>query len=139
VCEVLAFVTPSVVDPCIIRTMERIVALDEIPDEGLVFGYKEGPFDEQGILLRTADGEVRAYKNQCRHLAVPLDSEDPGELWDERRRHLTCSAHGARYRPEDGRCVAGPCEGSHLKTLPVVVRDGAVFLDTGRLGGFFDV
>jgi len=119
--------------------MERIAALEEIPEEGLVFSYKEGPFDEQGILLRTADGAVRAYKNQCRHLAVPLDGAGTGELWDEQRRHLMCSAHSARYRPEDGLCVAGPCEGSHLRALPVVVVDGAVHLETGKLGGFFDV
>ncbi|HSL17359.1 MAG TPA: Rieske 2Fe-2S domain-containing protein [Methylomirabilota bacterium] len=121
------------------RAMERIAALDEIPERGLVFSYKEGPFDEQGILLRAADGGVHAFKNQCRHLAVPLDGTDPGELWDASRRHLTCSAHGARYRPDDGLCVAGPPAGSHLKSLPVVVEDGAVFLETGKLGGFFDV
>ncbi|HSN53677.1 MAG TPA: Rieske 2Fe-2S domain-containing protein [Candidatus Sulfomarinibacteraceae bacterium] len=119
--------------------MQRIAGLDEIPERGLVFSYREGPFDEQGILLIAADGTVRAFKNQCRHLAVPLDSAHPGELWDAGRRHLTCSSHGALYRPDDGLCVAGPPAGSHLKSLPVVVEGGAVFLETGKLGGFFDV
>jgi len=118
--------------------MQRIAILDDIPARGLVFGYKEGPFDEQGILVRTADG-VRAFKNECRHLPMPLDDRDPGELWDEHGRHLMCNSHGARYRPDDGLCVAGPCEGSHLKTLPVVVEDGVVFLETDKIGGFFNV
>jgi nitrite reductase/ring-hydroxylating ferredoxin subunit len=119
--------------------MQRIADLDEIPEEGLVFTYKEGPFDELGILLRTGAGDLRAFKNQCRHLAVPLDGADPGELWDEQRRHLMCSAHGARYRPDDGLCVAGPCEGSHLKALPIVVRPDGIYLENDKLGGFFDV
>ena len=40
--------------------MERIAAVDEIPTEGLRFDYRDGPFDEEGILLKVPDGEVRA-------------------------------------------------------------------------------
>jgi len=119
--------------------MDRIALLDEIPSDGLRFTYKDGPFDEQGILLKTADGEVRAFKNECRHLPMRLDDREPRELWDPSRSYLVCSSHGARYRPEDGLCISGPCEGSHLRALPVVVEAGVVFLDTSRLGGFFAV
>jgi nitrite reductase/ring-hydroxylating ferredoxin subunit len=119
--------------------MQRIAGVDEIPVTGLRFSYKDGPFDEEGILLVAGNGEVRAYKNECRHLPMPLDDRDPGELWDPDRRYLVCNSHGARYQPHDGLCVAGPCEGSHLKSLPIEVRDGEVFLDTSKLGSFFDV
>lgn len=119
--------------------MQRIASLEDIPVDGVIFDYKDGPFGEQGILVRTAGGEVRAYKNECRHLPMPLDDRDPGELWDEHRRYLVCNSHGARYRPEDGLCVSGPCEGSHLKELPIVVEGGAVFLETDKIGGFFNV
>jgi nitrite reductase/ring-hydroxylating ferredoxin subunit len=119
--------------------MQRIASVVDIPAEGLRFGYREGPFDEEGLLLAVGGGEVRAYKNQCRHLAVPLDDRDPGQLWDADRRYLVCASHGARYRPEDGLCVDGPCKGSHLKPLPIEVRDGEIFLDTSKLGGFFNV
>lgn len=118
--------------------MERIARLDEIPAEGILFDYKDGPFDEQGILLSTANG-VRAYKNECRHLPMPLDDRDPGEIWDDDKLHLICNSHGALYRPADGLCVAGPCEGSHLKELPVVVQGDEVYLETDKLGGFFTV
>jgi nitrite reductase/ring-hydroxylating ferredoxin subunit len=119
--------------------MQSIATLDEIPDEGLKFSFREGPFDEEGILLRLPDGGVRAYRNECRHLPMPLDDREPGELWDQAGRHLVCNSHGARYRPEDGLCVSGPCEGSHLKELPIEVRDGEVYLDVEKLGSFFDV
>jgi len=119
--------------------MDKIARVDDIPREGITFDYKEGPFDEQGILLRTADGGVRAYKNECRHLPMRLDDREPAEFWDERRRYLVCNSHGARYRPEDGLCVSGPCEGSHLKELPIEVLDREVWLKTEELGGFFNV
>jgi len=35
---------------------------------------------------------------------------------------------GATFGLGDGRCVAGPCVGAHLRAVPVVVRDGEVFL-----------
>ena len=119
--------------------MERITAVDEIPTEGLRFSYRDGPFDEEGILVRLADGQMRAYKNECRHLPMRLDDREPRELWDASGRYLVCSSHGARYQPSDGLCVGGPCEGSHLKALPIEVQDGEVFLDTSKIGGFFEV
>jgi len=118
--------------------MERLAHLDEIPTEGIIFDYKEGPFDEQGILLRTKDG-VKAFKNECRHLPMRLDDREPTDIWDQHKRYLVCNSHGARYRPEDGLCVSGPCEGSHLKELPVEVNNNEVFLKTDELGGFFNV
>lgn len=117
--------------------MMTIAKLEEIPEDGLSFTYREGPFDELGIVVRLAGGEIRAYKNECRHLPMRLDDREPGQLWDAAGTHLVCASHGARYRPEDGLCVGGPCRGSHLRELPVVVRDGRVLLDTSRLGGFF--
>jgi nitrite reductase/ring-hydroxylating ferredoxin subunit len=119
--------------------MQRLAALSEIPRKGLRFTYEDGPFEEEGILLKLDGSEVRAYKNECRHLPMPLDDQDPAEFWDQSGRHLVCSAHGARYRPADGLCISGPCEGSHLKSLPVAVRGDEVYLDTSQLGAFFDV
>ena len=119
--------------------MERIASLADIPKDGLRFNYNDGPFEEEGILIRLGGDDVRAYKNECRHLPMKLDDREPRELWDRAGRYIVCSSHGARYRPSDGLCVSGPCEGSHLKALPVEVRDGGVFLDTSKIGGFFNV
>ena len=119
--------------------MQLIGRVDDIPARGIRFTYNDGPFANEGILIRLADGSVRAYKNECRHLAIPLDEREPREIWDDSGTHLNCSAHGARYRLADGLCVSGPCEGSHLKSLTIEVQDGIVYLDTSKLGSFFDV
>jgi nitrite reductase/ring-hydroxylating ferredoxin subunit len=110
----------------------RLAAVAEIPGRGLVFTFRDGPFDSTGILVRTAEG-ARAWRNECRHLAVRLDRDTPGELFDRSGDFLVCQFHGARYRPADGVCVAGPCVGSRLRELPVIVLDGEVWLRADRL------
>lgn len=110
---------------------QRIAALTEIPERGIVFAYRDGPFEESGILV-PAGGGMRAWRNQCRHLAVRLDADKPGVV-PVRAGRIVCGAHGAEYRADDGECVAGPCRGARLRALPVDVRDGQVFLDSEAL------
>jgi nitrite reductase/ring-hydroxylating ferredoxin subunit len=107
---------------------------DEVGDRGKVFTYPDGPFEESGILVRVG-GEIVAWKNLCRHLAVRLDRDLPGSVMDREGRHLVCGQHGAVFQAEDGLCIAGPCAGSHLKSLKVRVSDGRVQLDLSALGG----
>ncbi len=73
-------------------------------------------------------GKVYAYINRCAHVAVELDWQ-PGRFFDSDGLYLICATHGALYRPESGTCVEGPCRGGRLEMLPVVERDGGVFLD----------
>jgi nitrite reductase/ring-hydroxylating ferredoxin subunit len=112
---------------------QRLAALDEIPARGLLFTFSDGPFESTGILVR-GDAGVRAWRNQCRHLAVRLDRDTPGALFDRDGALLVCQYHGALYRPDDGVCVAGPCVGSRLRELPVTVLDGQVWLHTESVG-----
>lgn len=111
---------------------QLLVAVDSIPNAGLGFAYRRGGATEAGILVRTASG-VLAFRNVCRHLHVRLDRTDPGRFLTADGRWLVCGEHGARYRPEDGLCVAGPCLGAALRQLPVRVSGGNVFLDSEAL------
>lgn len=116
--------------------LQRLLPITEIPPLGHAFSYCDGPVEERGILVMTPAGP-RAWKNQCRHLALPLDGDAPGRFFDREERHLACTAHGACYRPDDGLCIAGPCQGSRLKALPLVILNGVACLDSAQLGGFF--
>ena len=71
-------------------------------------------------------GALYAYVNTCRHQSLPLDFGD-AHFFDEQYDALVCCHHGARYRPETGECVEGPCEGGKLTTLVVEERDGAIW------------
>ena len=70
------------------------------------------------IVTRSVEG-WRAYWNVCRHIPIPLDA-GLGVLSDG----LVCISHGARYRPEDGVCIEGPCRGEALERLDVEPVDG---------------
>lgn len=71
------------------------------------------------VMLRWFGRQIRGYVNLCPHMAVPLNRTGTRFL-DRERRHLVCTTHGALFRPEDGRCVSGPCAGDHLDALEVV-------------------
>jgi len=78
--------------------------------------------DVRGLLVATPDG-ARAFRNLCPHVPIPLD-RDGEPLLSADGLFLVCRNHGAVFRPEDGRCVAGPCEGESLMAL-CVARSGA--------------
>jgi nitrite reductase/ring-hydroxylating ferredoxin subunit len=71
-------------------------------------------------------GTVHAYLNTCRHQLQNLDFGD-AHFFDERCDALVCCHHGARYRPETGECVEGPCLGARLTALAVEEREGALW------------
>jgi nitrite reductase/ring-hydroxylating ferredoxin subunit len=79
----------------------------------------------EAIVLVDANQIPRAYLNLCRHLPVPLDAASREFLIDGQ---LQCVTHGARYRVEDGLCVAGPCRGTSLYALELRVEGADLFV-----------
>jgi len=71
-------------------------------------------------------GRFHAYVNSCRHESLPLDFGDARFL-DERADALVCVHHGARYRPESGACLDGPCAGGALTVLALEERGGELW------------
>ena len=93
---------------------------------GFRFEIRRGSEQVHAFVVRF-DGEARAYENRCAHVPVQLDWME-GRFFDTAGLYLICATHGATYLPESGRCVAGPCKGSALTPVPVMERDGSVFL-----------
>lgn len=71
-------------------------------------------------------GRAHAYVNSCRHQSLTLDFGD-AHFFDEAYDALVCCHHGARYRPDTGECLEGPCNGGRLTALAVEERDGALW------------
>jgi nitrite reductase/ring-hydroxylating ferredoxin subunit len=71
-------------------------------------------------------GRIHAYLNVCRHQGLALDFGD-AHFFDDDYDALVCCHHGARYRPDSGVCVSGPCAGARLTRLAVEERDGALW------------
>lgn len=93
----------------------------------LRFRYKVDGIEREGFLARY-QGQWVAYENRCRHQPVPLDYGD-GRFFSQDGSQFLCQSHGATYEPLTGECVHGPCAGAKLVSLPVAVRDGAVWLE----------
>ena len=107
------------------RTLCR---LEEIPDgqaRGFALGGEEDPFE---VFVFRRGSQVFGYVNACPHIGTPLNIVDDRFMTLDRR-FLLCQTHGARFRPEDGYCVAGPCRGEHLRGFPVRLAAGAVIAD----------
>ena len=71
-------------------------------------------------------GRFHAYLNVCRHELQPLDFGD-ARFFDEDYDALVCCHHGARYRPETGERMGGPCAGGRLTALALEERGGELW------------
>lgn len=77
------------------------------------------------LVARNKDGEIAAYENLCPHARSPLERPD-GRVVVHEQKFLVCANHGASFRMEDGRCVAGPGLGTALNRVGIVVAGGFV-------------
>lgn len=99
---------------------ERVLCrLEDLPD-GESRGFAPAPGGFTGLFAIRRGVRVAVYVNSCPHLGLPLDPA-PHRFLDAKRTAIVCSAHGARFRIEDGECVSGPCYGEHLEAVPVRV------------------
>lgn len=73
------------------------------------------------------EGQVHAYLNRCGHVPIEIDWQN-GKFFDFSGLYLVCATHGALYAPDTGRCIGGRCEGRGLVGVPVVEREGMVYL-----------
>jgi nitrite reductase/ring-hydroxylating ferredoxin subunit len=100
----------------------ELSALGDPGAQGFVFGADGATF--RGFVVRRGD-RVAGYLDRCPHIGAPL-ALTPTAYLTGRGDHIICATHGALFRPDDGRCVAGPCVGRPLQPWPVTLEDGWV-------------
>ena len=106
----------------------RLIArVEEVPPGGVKKFWLICRAYRVDAFLVNDQGTFYAYINLCRHMAMPLDFLR-GQFLSEDRRHLMCYTHGALYEPATGLCIAGPCKGESLHSLPVRVERGNVLV-----------
>jgi nitrite reductase/ring-hydroxylating ferredoxin subunit len=93
--------------------------------DGVCFTVRLDGVERDAFAVRYR-GRPYAYVNMCRHESLALDFGD-AHFFDETYDALVCCHHGARYRPDTGECIAGPCLGAWLTPLVVEERDGALW------------
>lgn len=108
---------------------ERLICASEALVDGgpgVRFSVARHGAEEPAFAIRFG-GRVYAYLNRCGHVPVELDWQH-GEFFDHSKLYLICATHGALYAPESGRCLGGRCNGKGLVAVPVVEREGHVYL-----------
>jgi len=109
---------------------ERVLCRAEEIAEGTAKGFPAAPGRFTGLFAMKKDGRIRVYVNSCPHIGLPLEPL-PDRFLDARKQMIICSAHGARFRIEDGVCITGPCIGEALEAVPVRIVDGQVVVPAG--------
>jgi nitrite reductase/ring-hydroxylating ferredoxin subunit len=77
-------------------------------------------------MLINFEGDMFAYLNRCRHIALSLDWVD-NEFFTEDKRYLICANHGATYEPKTGQCIWGPCAGASLQGVALEIEGENIF------------
>ena len=99
------------------------------PGQFVEFRLREKAREPAGMPLTGflfLDGTTpRAYLNICPHLGVELNWM-PGRFMDSDNLFIQCSTHGALFKPGDGECIAGPCQGDALTLLDLREHDGQI-------------
>lgn len=107
--------------------MHRLCAVSDIAE-----GQSKG-LEIQGLRLLAIrkNGTLYAYVNSCPHRGIPLEWL-PDQFLDTSGSLIQCATHGALFLIDNGECVAGPCAGQALRPLPIIERDGIIWLQRGR-------
>jgi len=94
----------------------RAADLTDIPEGDVLAVVVEG----RSVLLSRTGSAVRAYRNACAHLGMPLeDGAIEGDV-------LTCTYHGFRYVLSTGECLTAP--EVQLQSYPVRLDAGSVLV-----------
>ena len=96
-----------------------ILGSEEITERRLIRFSKRTPDGDSlsGLLVDTPAG-VKAWRNVCPHVPIPLDRR--GEETELRDGRLVCQHHAAVFDAATGLCLAGPSEGHSLLAVPLV-------------------
>lgn len=107
--------------------------LDEL-HEGCSRGFDPHGLGADGLFALRHAGQVRLYRNRCPHLGTPLEYRKD-RFMSVDGHWVVCYAHNARFRPQDGLCVYGPCRGEALSALEHREQDGWLLLPLAQLSG----
>ncbi len=102
----------------------KLSELEDLSCKSFTANIKQKP--TRLFLVRKVDN-VYAYINVCPHAQAPLEW-NPDDFLDERKEHIICAMHGAKFTIEEGECVEGPCNGVGLTSLDLILDNGMIYL-----------
>ena len=110
----------------LLHPSRALCRLDDIAD-GAAKGFPGPPGSFTGLFAVRRGARVFVYVNVCPHLGTSLNLL-PDRFLSADGSRIVCVTHGAEFRIEDGRCLAGPCLGQALRSVPAWLADGVVLV-----------
>jgi nitrite reductase/ring-hydroxylating ferredoxin subunit len=108
-----------------------ICDLDNLSDPGSRgFSIEHQGSTVEGFVVKY-DYECFAYRNSCPHTGAPLDWVEH-QFLDADDSLIQCAVHDARFLIDTGECIAGPCHGKSLQSLPIVIQNNSIFLKLNK-------
>ena len=111
--------------------VERVICrLTDLEDPGTrAFTIGTGDWPLRGFVVRIGE-QAWAYVNRCPHAGHPLNL-GPHRFLTPGGELILCASHGALFDRRTGLCIAGPCSGQSLKSVPLRIEAGFVMLADG--------
>lgn len=89
--------------------------------DGMSRGFLPDEDGQDRLFIVRHDGALHAWRNACPHLAgAPMAWKRDAYLSPDGRQ-VMCHAHGARFEPDTGLCVHGPCLGERLQRVALQI------------------
>jgi nitrite reductase/ring-hydroxylating ferredoxin subunit len=85
--------------------------------EGQALGFLPDVDGNDQMFIVRHQGALHAWRNACPHMAGAPMAWKRHAYFSPDRQHIMCFAHGARFDPDTGLCVHGPCRGQYLKRV----------------------
>lgn len=105
------------------RLLCREAEIAEGEGRGFVFGSGT---EREAVFVVRWHGALHGYRNSCPHVGTPIDWPE-NCFFDSEDKFLMCGTHGAVFRPKDGFCFEGPCQGRSLAQIPLKVDNGDIY------------
>ncbi|MDJ0931308.1 Rieske 2Fe-2S domain-containing protein [Breoghania sp.] len=109
----------------IARGSAKAFSLSRLNEEG-----ESRPFPV--VIVRTDADTFVGYANICPHNRLWLNIGD-GAFFNDDGSLLKCGCHGVRFEILSGQCIEGPCAGSRLEPVPLLLSEGEVCIYGIRL------
>lgn len=92
--------------------------------EGRARGFDPAGEGRDTLFVVAHAGALHAWRDECPHVAgAPMAWRKDAYMSADGSR-IVCHAHGARFLPDSGECVQGPCLGQSLARVPVLIGAG---------------
>jgi nitrite reductase/ring-hydroxylating ferredoxin subunit len=82
----------------------------------------------ESVFVVHKNGEFFAYLNQCPHTGASLEWQQD-QFLDLDKELIQCATHDALFIIDSGECIAGPCAGDALQSLPLSIHSDKIHLD----------